>query len=183
MVDDVGARLRQVRERHSLSQRELAKRAGVTNSLVSLIETNKASPTIASLKKVLDGFPMSMTDFFAPDEPEPRQQLFFSRDELPDVGIRDICYRLVGASRRNRALCVMHETYASGADTGEDMISHAGEEAGVVIGGEIEITVGDELRVLRAGDAYYFDTSTPHRMRNTGPVACEIVSASTPPTY
>ena len=183
MIEDVGERLKQVRERYCLSQRELAKRAGVTNSLISLIETNKTSPTIASLKKVLDGFPLTMSEFFTTEDSVPAQQLFFSHNELPDVGTRDIAYFLVGAKRRNRSLCVLHEHYAVGADTGEDMISHPGEEGGVVVKGAIEITVGNESRKLGPGDAYYFDTSVPHRMRNAGDGECVIVSASTPPTY
>ena len=183
MIDDIGGRLKQVRERYSLSQRELAKRAGVTNSLISLIETNKTSPTIASLKKVLDGFPVTMSEFFTEEDKLPPQQLFFTHAELPDVGTREIAYYLVGAKRRNRSLCMLHEHYSCGADTGEDMISHPGEESGVVISGSIEITVGNLTRDLGPGDAYYFDTSVPHRMRNTSDSECVIVSASTPPTY
>ncbi len=56
---DVGAHLRAVRTIYGLSQRELAKRAGVTNGLISLIEQNRVSPSVSSLKKVLDGIPMS----------------------------------------------------------------------------------------------------------------------------
>ena len=52
---DVGAHLRAVRTMYGLSQRELAKRAGVTNGLISLIEQNRVSPSVSSLKKVLDG--------------------------------------------------------------------------------------------------------------------------------
>ena len=44
MSIDVGARLKHVREVHGLSQRELARRAGVTNGLISLIEQNRVSP-------------------------------------------------------------------------------------------------------------------------------------------
>ncbi|MEM7208401.1 MAG: cupin domain-containing protein [Pseudomonadota bacterium] len=183
MIDDIGARLKQLRERFSLSQRELAKRAGVTNSLVSLIETNKTSPTIASLRKVLDGFPITMTEFFTPEDPSAKQQTFYLKGELPDVGTQGIAYLLVGAKRRKRALCMLHEHYEPGADTGEEMISHPGEEAGVIVSGFIEITVGDETRVLGEGDAYYFETSSPHRMRNPGNEKCVVVSASTPPTY
>ena len=40
---DVGQRLRFVRGRNKLSQRELAKRSGVTNSTISLIERNRAT--------------------------------------------------------------------------------------------------------------------------------------------
>ena len=62
---DLGARLRSLREMHGLSQRELAKRAGVSNAIISLIEQNRTSPSVGSLKRVLDGLPISLADFFA----------------------------------------------------------------------------------------------------------------------
>jgi len=40
---DVGARLQTIRTLKGLSQRELAKRAGVTNSTISMIEKNSVS--------------------------------------------------------------------------------------------------------------------------------------------
>ena len=43
----VGARLRSVRTTFGLSQRELARRAGVTNGLISLIEQNRVSPSVS----------------------------------------------------------------------------------------------------------------------------------------
>ncbi|CAG0910244.1 unnamed protein product [Cyprideis torosa] len=177
----IGERLRQLRQQHGLSQRELARRAGVTNAMISMIETNKTSPTIASLKKLLDVFPLSMEAFFSGDDP-PRAR-FYRANELLEVGTGDVSYRLVGADRQPRNLCVMHERYPPGGDSGAEMISHVGEESGVVVRGEIELTVGDECRVLLPGDAYYFDTATPHRFRNVGSKTAEVVSASTPPTY
>jgi quercetin dioxygenase-like cupin family protein len=63
------------------------------------------------------------------------------------------------------------------------MLRHEGEEGGVVVRGEIELTVGDATRVLRAGDAYAFKSGIPHRFRNLGREACEIVSACTPPSF
>ena len=51
MSIDVGARLKHVREVHGLSQRELARRAGVTNGLISLIEQNRVSPSVGSLTR------------------------------------------------------------------------------------------------------------------------------------
>jgi transcriptional regulator with XRE-family HTH domain len=179
---DVGAHLRAVRTIYGLSQRELAKRAGVTNGLISLIEQNRVSPSVSSLKKVLDGIPMSIADFFTLDLCA-SPQVFFRRDELAELGDRSVTFRLVAARRSNRAMSVMHERYAPGADTGADMLRHDGEEGGVVVRGRIELTVGSETRVLGAGDAYYFSSAIPHRFRNNGSEPCEIVSASTPPTF
>ncbi len=49
--------------------------------------------------------------------------------------------------------------------------------------GIIEVTVGEEVRVLNPGDGYLFDSRQPHRFRNIGDTDCVIVSACTPPTF
>jgi mannose-6-phosphate isomerase-like protein (cupin superfamily) len=182
MTIDVGAHLRAVRTMYGLSQRELAKRAGVTNGLISLIEQNRVSPSVSSLKKVLDGIPMSLAEFFTLDL-SASPQVFYKGDELTDLGDRSVSLKLVAARRPNRAMSVMHERYAPGADTGADMLRHEGEEGGVVVRGRIELTIGGETRVLGPGDAYYFTSAIPHRFRNVGNEPCEIISASTPPTF
>jgi transcriptional regulator with XRE-family HTH domain len=123
---DVGARLRHVRELHGLSQRELARRAGVTNGLISLIEQNRVSPSVGSLKKVLDGIPLSMAEFFTLDVTH-APQVFYSADELVEIGNDGASLRLVAAQRPGRQLTVLHERYEPGAATGDDMLTHRGE--------------------------------------------------------
>jgi transcriptional regulator with XRE-family HTH domain len=182
MTLDVGSHLKAVRQMYGLSQRELAKRAGVTNGLISLIEQNRVSPSVSSLKKVLDGIPMALADFFTMDLAA-KPQVFFSREELPDIGSASVELRLIGGRLAKRSMAILHERYAPNADTGEDMLTHAGEEGGVIVKGKIELTVGGETRILGAGDAYYFKSSQPHRFRNPGREECEIVSASSPPTF
>ena len=117
MTLDVGTHLRAVRTLYGLSQRELAKRAGVTNGLISLIEQNRVSPSVSSLKKVLDGIPMSLAEFFTLDFAA-SPQVFYKGDELTDLGDRAVSLRLVAARRPNRAMSIIHERYAAGADTG-----------------------------------------------------------------
>jgi|TARA_B100000700_G_scaffold10031_2_gene10124 transcriptional regulator with XRE-family HTH domain len=179
MADDVGARLRALRTLRGISQRELAKRCGVTHSSLSLIEQGKVSPSVSSLSKILAAIPMSVGDFFTM-ELENTAKVFYSEEELINVGSGDVIFKLVGAKRHDRALSFMIETYPPVTDTGREMITHQGEEAGVVIEGEIEITIGGDTRVLKAGDAYYFDTNVPHRFRNIGDVECRLVSCATP---
>ena len=179
---DVGVHLKAVRQMYGLSQRELAKRAGVTNGLISLIEQNRVSPSVSSLKKVLDGIPMALAEFFTMDLAE-KPQVFFPRQQLADIGTEGVELRLVGGQSAKRSMSILHERYAPGADTGEEMLSHAGEEGGVIVHGKIELSVGGEIQVLGIGDAYYFKSSLPHRFRNNGREECEIVSASSPPTF
>ena len=124
---------------------------------------------------------MTMAEFFTRDM-EGRENVVFRSDELPNVGAKDIQYRLVAASRPDRKMSILSETYDPDTDTGEDLLTHSGEEGGVVIEGELELTVAGKTWVLGPGDAYYFDSRLPHRFRNLGKVPARIVSANSPPT-
>ena len=154
MVYDVGSRLKHVRELHGLSQRELARRAGVTNGLISLIEQNRVSPSVGSLKKVLDGVPLSLAEFFTLDVTS-APQVFYGADELVEIGNDGASLRLVAAQRPGRQLTVLHERYEPGAATGEEMLSHRGEEGGVVVRGAglVSGVVHDLLPHFRSGVA------------------------------
>jgi transcriptional regulator with XRE-family HTH domain len=180
MSIDVGAHLRAVRMMYGLSQRELAKRAGVTNGTISLIEQNRVSPSVSSLKKVLDGVPMTLADFFTLDL-HGSAQIFYSRDELVEIGDRDVSLRIVAEKRPNRALTILHQRYRPKADTGGEFVTHKGEAGGVVVSGQIELTAGGQTRILQAGDAYYLGSGAPHRFRNPSDESCEIISASAQP--
>lgn len=182
-AEEVGTRLKLVRQLFGLTQRALARRAGVTNGAISLIEQNRVSPSISSLKKILEGIPLSLAEFFtftftASDE------VFFTADDLPEIAHQPgLSLRLVGRRVKGRRLGMLQELYQPGADTGEAMLSHEGEECGIVISGHILITVGTQEKTLGPGEAYYFSSLTPHRFRNTGTQPCLIVSANTPPSF
>jgi transcriptional regulator with XRE-family HTH domain len=182
MSVDIGGRLRYLRIAHNLSQRELAKRAGVTNSTISLIESNASNPSVGALKRILDGIPIGLAEFFA-FEPDRPKKAFYRADELTEIGKGGISYRQLGDNLFGRSLQILKECYQPGADTGKVPLVHDGEEGGIVLSGRLEVTVDDERRILGPGDAYYFESRRPHRFRCVGPVPCEVISACTPPTF
>ncbi|HEY6483979.1 MAG TPA: cupin domain-containing protein [Steroidobacteraceae bacterium] len=185
---DVGARLKQVRVAAGFSQRGLAVRAGVPHGQISLVETNTSSPSVASLRKILGGVPMTLSEFFEPDR-LPKDQAVFRGKDLLDLtsritpagsGRARIALRQVGDARTHN-LQILHERYACGADTGPTMLEHNAHEGGVVVSGSIEVTVGAHTHVLRTGDAYLFDSRIPHRFSNPASEDAVVISACTPP--
>lgn len=182
---DIGQRLKQIRIDRGLSQRELATRAGLTNGTISLIETDKTSPSVASLKSLLDAIPISMAEFFGSLEDQDAPKIFYRAHEFTQVapvGPGQVSLRQLG-NARDHSLQVLHETYPAGADTGPELLTHEGEEAGIITRGQIELTVGEHVDVLNVGDGYLFDSRQPHRFRNINDEPCEIVSALTPPVF
>jgi transcriptional regulator with XRE-family HTH domain len=189
---DVGARLREIREQHDLSQRQLAERAGVPHAQISMVERNHSSPSVASLRKILNGVGMTMAEFFDSEVPPRRKdQVFFTPRDLIDLtskltddsGLAPrgvLSLRQVGDSRQHN-LQILHEVYEPGADTGESMLEHEASEGGIVVSGELEITVGADIRILKAGDAYLFNSRKPHRFRNISDRPATVISACAPP--
>jgi len=181
MTIDIGPRLRELRKREGLSQRALAKRSGISNATISLIESRKLNPSVAVLKRVLDGIPMDLSAFFAAGISTP-ESVVHRADELIEIGRGKISYRQVGNDLTGRNIQILHESYAPRADTGKVALRHDGEEGGVVIRGRLELTVDGERYVLGPGDAYYFDSWRPHHFRNAGLEECEVVSVCSPPS-
>jgi transcriptional regulator with XRE-family HTH domain len=186
MEFDVGARLREIRQGSSMSQRDLAQRAGVPHGLIATVEQNRHSPSVASLRKILSGVPMTLGEFFEPER-RASTQVVYRADELAELtahlhgdGTATISFRQVGDARAHN-LQILHERYAPGADTGATMLEHESVEGGLVLAGRLELQIGAAVHILGPGDAYLFDSRTPHRFRNLGDGPLEVVSACTPP--
>jgi len=182
MDQEIGHRLKAVRTRIGLSQRHLARVSGVANATISQIEASRLNPTVSMLKKVLDGIPMSLSEFFA-DDFEAVDRIFFRAEELTEIADGGVSFRQVGANLHNKAIQLIKECYQPGAGTGRHAMTHEGEECGIMLSGRLEVTVADKTEVLRAGDAYYFRSDQPHQFRNTGKDPCEVISACTPPSF
>src|SRR5262249_9525298 len=157
-----------------ISQRELARRAKVTNATISLIESNRMNPSVGALKRILDGIPIGLSEFFAL-EPGKESKVFYQSDELVEIGKGKISYRQIGEHHFGRSLQILKERYLPGADTGKIPLTHEGEEAGIVLSGRLEVTVDEERKILGPGDAYYFASRRPHRFRCIGGDECEVI--------
>ncbi len=176
----VGARLKAVRETAGLSQRELARRAGVTNGTISLIEQERHAPSLASLHRILSALPISMAEFFA--LPVTRDNaLFYQAEDLAVVTRGGADLRVLGSERRDKRLQLFFERYAPGASTGEEPIVHEGETAAVVVQGSVLLEVDGQERRIGQGGGFQLLGRTAYRLRNPGRETAIVVCACTPP--
>ncbi len=182
MDQEIGRRLRDIRTRLKLSQRQLARQSGVANATISQIEAGKLNPTVSMLKKVLDGIPMNLSEFFG-NEFENEEQVFYRAEELTEIADGGVSFMQVGANLHNKSVQLIKERYQPGAGTGRHALTHEGEECGIILAGRLQVTVGDQVAILRAGEAYYFKSNKPHNFHNPGNEPCELITACSPPTF
>lgn len=180
MSSDVGARMLVLRRLHGWSQRQLAKRAGVPHSAISMIEQGQVSPSINSLQKVLDGVPMTLAEFFSLDL-DVQIRVFFKRDQISTTSDAGITRASLTSRGGDNAVVTLREEYQPGADSGDEPLVRSGEMMGFITRGTLELTVGGESELLSAGDGFYFERRRPHRFRNPGKEVAELVCAVLPP--
>jgi transcriptional regulator with XRE-family HTH domain len=174
----VGSRLRAERERLGISLRELARRVGVSPSLVSQIELDRVNPSVSTLYALVTELGMTMSDVFG-DSGSEQQVVRRPRDddglaERPDTrrvinlasGVR--WERLTPHSDRDVEF--LYVVYPVGAEScPEDaLMTHGGKEYGYVSSGTLGVRVGFDEYELGAGGSIAFDSSSPHRLWTIG---------------
>jgi transcriptional regulator with XRE-family HTH domain len=166
MSEEISARLQQVRQMYGLSQRELAKRAGVTNSSVSMIEQGRVSPSVSSLEKLLTGIPMTVRDFFNLDL-ENKSCSFFRSFEIFQGSTNGIDSYQLGQDKPEKQDGLIYQVYNPGSDTGGSMIIAKEDCSGFVVQGSLEVTINNQCQNLEAGDGFFVKALFPYRFRNT----------------
>jgi transcriptional regulator with XRE-family HTH domain len=199
VVSPLGERLRAERDRLGLSLRELARRLEVSPSLVSQIETGKIQPSVRTLYAMVSELGVSLDDLFAADEPpapaaavEPSRQheaQTLAGSAMPEQG------RVQRASGRrvieleagvhwerlttwnDRDVDFLYAIYEVGGASSPEgkLVRHNGREFGIVVSGQLGVTVGFEEHVLGPGDSISFESTIPHRLHNDGDVAVNAI--------
>jgi transcriptional regulator with XRE-family HTH domain len=161
----VGARIRQVRERRGLSQRALAGRSGLSANAISRIERGESSPTVSSLHRLATALNIPITEFFQRQMEAPT--IVVRRNRRPRSRGEGILIESLGVGLPGQQLEPFMMTLVPGASGGEEPIVHAGEEFAYCVEGEVEYLVGEEWHRLEHGDSILFQASQPHLFRNT----------------
>ncbi|MEM0948054.1 MAG: helix-turn-helix domain-containing protein [Pseudomonadota bacterium] len=186
----LGAEVRQLRKARGLTLKQLSGRAGVSRSHLSAIERGASNPSVEVLGALANGLQVTPDWFFA---------------RRPGAGPMERAHIVRSQNRRN-----LNTLYGQGADVlgytdsllsssiggqfymglavyapysvrpNGPMHKHEGEEHGLILDGELEMTIGAEALTLRVGDSYSFDARIPHHGRNRTDRVCRLVWAVSP---
>lgn len=195
-MDHLGARLKELRQNAGLSLRELARQADVSPSLVSQIENGKSRPSVSTLYSFAQLLNVSVDELFDTDqsvpaaEPDPaggptgvhdpanawHPSEYATRISVVHPSHRPHLRMAEGvdwerlAATPERDVNFMKITYAPGSCGTPDgsLIAHDGYEYGYVLSGVLELTIGNEVFLLREGESLGFDSTIPHLLRNVG---------------
>jgi transcriptional regulator with XRE-family HTH domain len=182
-LEDIGTRIREERDRVGISQRELARRIGLSASLISQIESGQSKPSVSTLYGIVTELGVSVDDIFggngAAADPEARDAEGTTHHgpmvRVEDRHVIDLdsgvrWERLT--SHQHEHVDFLHVVYDVGGSSASDekLMRHEGREYGVVVEGRLGVQLGFDEFELGPGDSIAFDSTQPHRLWNLGDV-------------
>lgn len=178
---DIGQKIYELRTLHALTQEELADRTELSKGFISQLERNLTSPSIATLRDILECLGTDLRGFFSDSSDDkivfPAADTFVKEDEEAGVTIR----WLVPSCQKNQMEPILM-TLAPGASA-PSHDPHEGEEFGYVLAGSVLIHRGGQKKRVRRGDSFCFKTGVTHGLTNPGKVPARVLWVAHPPSF
>jgi transcriptional regulator with XRE-family HTH domain len=168
----LGERIRRLRLKKSMGLVELGKLTGLSASFLSQLETGRVVPTLRNLARIAMVFSKDLSYFFESDAGAVfRIHRRKDRVRLPQTGVETPSYffESLGYMVPDRHMDPYYAEFVpltEGMEPAAHM--HAGFEFLYLLEGALALRHGEQACTLEAGDAVYFDASTPHSYQCAG---------------
>jgi transcriptional regulator with XRE-family HTH domain len=172
----VGAILRRFRKESGISLQKLADLSGVSVGTISQVERDLANPSLRVLTNIRNALNLPASALFHEIASPPERDPGFVRRaaQRPRLELGYISKELLTAGTpHSLQLMILH--IPAGNSSGDKMMRYPAEKAGLVLEGEIILTVGEEEARLQKGDSFVFDSSIAHGFSNPGSIEAKVL--------
>jgi len=165
-VDEIGKRIRTLREHKGISLEALSNMTGFDVELLSNIETNQVKPqlgTVIKLSKALDSALsrlISGTGDRIYSITRKHEQKIVSRSTAQKGKKQVYTYKSLAPEVKGRHMEALIVTLEENPDI--EFSVHDGEEFIYVLDGVVALNIGEDAFELETGDSAYYLSTTPH---------------------
>ena len=184
-LDGIGPRLREERVRSGLSQRELARRLGLSASLISQLESGMSKPSVGTLYSIVTELGVSLDHIIRGEQfdilngrpPTPSESPLVHPEDRRSIDLASGVRWEQLSSGTEEGVDFLHAIYEVGGSStpDESLMRHHGREYGYVVSGTLTIEIGFDEYVVAPGDSIVFDSTRPHRLYNKGDVPVHAI--------
>lgn len=169
---ELGTRLRELRNKRGLPQKEVADLVGVTSSTISQIESNLIYPSLPALLKLAEVLSVEVSSFFRAPAKSTGGPVFSIKEaadvKLPGLAEADVKAKLLTPLD----LEAKGEPYLLEIPPRRSLSSHffvhKGEELGYLLKGKLNFKMKNSTHTLRSGEVIYLNRDVPTQWKNSG---------------
>jgi transcriptional regulator with XRE-family HTH domain/KaiC/GvpD/RAD55 family RecA-like ATPase len=173
---DVGTRIKELRTRIGMSQKELADKVDLTPSFISQMESNQITPSLHSFMQICNTLGVSLADLLEKrSEDAPwliKKEKIFSNPTYKEAGMKG--FQVV----QNDNMSVIFIAIEPYAKSKGQAIPSEGKRFIYVLKGDISITINGQGETLRTGDSLYLNKEVASLLKNEGGNSAEILLIS-----
>jgi len=166
----LGKTIQRLRKAYNMSLGELSEQSGVAKSIISQIERNETNPTIGTVFRLSKALETTIDEVLRVDSGVNFIE-HQTKSGIPILESQDGLCRLAIAGPLN--LVESLQWYDFQAKPGGVLESDPHPPGTIehlyLLKGELEVTAGEESRMLKTGEAIRFHGDRPHKLVNTGP--------------
>jgi transcriptional regulator with XRE-family HTH domain/KaiC/GvpD/RAD55 family RecA-like ATPase len=177
---DLGAKIKAVRKKQGLSQKELAEMTGVTPSSISQVEKNLIYPSLPALFRLAESLSVEVGSFFD-GSANLQNRCVYSGNEgvnatfnkLPKDAVDGV--QLLPPDMKDAGVEPYFVRIEPGKKLANHFFSHKGEEMGYLLAGKLTVQINEQIQEVGVGDIVYLKKDTPEQWENIGEVPAELL--------
>jgi transcriptional regulator with XRE-family HTH domain len=170
---DIGTKIKELRTKVGMSQKELADKVDLTPSFISQLESNQITPSLHSFIHICNALGVSLSDTLGKRSDEPqwiiRKEKFFSNQIFKESGARG--FNVVKNGKFSGILIIL-DPYAKAKG---HLVPTEGKTLLYVLKGDVSVIINGKCETLRAGDFVYIKDEVPSSLKNEGGDSAEIL--------
>lgn len=176
----IAGRLREERTKAGISQRELARRLGLSPSMISQLESGLTKPSVGTLYAIVTELDLSLDRLIRGEEYLDGERTYPAAEEVMPLVVHPgerqsidlasgVTWEELTATSEDDVDFLKAIYEVGGASTPDgSLMRHHGREYGYVMSGTLGIQIGFQEYELTSGDSIAFDSTRPHRLFNKG---------------
>ena len=165
----VGQEIQRLRLEHNFTLDQLAAKSGVSKSILSQIERDRSNPTLATIWRITKALESPIENVLSANDDKYRFEKL-SSNATPEVTSEDNGFRLRILGTLNTVSSV--QWYEFNAKPGAELVSEShgkgSLESITLCGGNLTVTIGDDIQTICAGETLRYQTDIPHILKNEG---------------
>ena len=176
----IGAKIRDLRQKNNLTQKELGDRCELSKGFISQLESDQTSPSLSTLEDILTTLGSSFHEFFAEEShssPVYKKEDVFVKETGDGVRIH---WLIPDAQKKEMEPILIS---IPGGGQSELDFPHSGEEFGYVLSGTVTLVLGERHYSVRKGDSFSHTPDSKHYLANEGKKEAVVLWVTTPPNF
>jgi quercetin dioxygenase-like cupin family protein len=164
----LGERIRIMREKQQLDLATVAQKTGLSPEQIQNIEEGKVAPPVGTLIQISRALAVDSSALLAEDKKKERRQSYLKRTKA-------YAYKSLTPGAEDKHLWAYLVTLQPKKEHEMVAYKHEGEEFVYVLEGRVEVTVGQEVHVVKKGGTLHFDSNVAHNLKNLGSTQAKLL--------